>query len=319
MDITELKRTLKGTFEGLYDYRLHLLRIKQIKKCDKLSSMDKNEYPVLLAKMYEERIGHSLDWNNLRTYTEKMQWEKLYDDNPLKVQLSDKYAVRDWVKNKIGEKYLIPILGVWDRYEDIDFDTLPKQFVLKTNHGSGTNLIVKDKSKINHRRVSRMFTEWLKTDYAYVSGFELHYSKIKPKIIAEKYMASFENDLPDYKFLCFDGNPMYCRVDMGRFADHVRSVFDKEWIRQDWNQGNYPPCPNVPRPQNYDEMLEVAAKLSQGFSHVRVDLYNINGAIYFGEMTFTSGSGLEPNVPESADVMLGEKWNLDIKQDASVI
>lgn len=132
MDITELKRTLKGTFEGLYDYRLHLLRIKQIKKCDKLSSMDKNEYPVLLAKMYEERIGHSLDWNNLRTYTEKMQWEKLYDDNPLKVQLSDKYAVRDWVKNKIGEKYLIPILGVWDRYEDIDFDTLPKQFVLKT-------------------------------------------------------------------------------------------------------------------------------------------------------------------------------------------
>ncbi len=146
--------------------------------------MDKKEYPVLLAKMYKAHIRHSLDWNNLRTYTEKMQWEKPYDGNPLKAKLSDKYAVRDWIENKISGKYLIQILDVWDRYKDIDFDTLPKRFVLKTNYGFGTNLIVKDMSKLNLRRVSRMFTECLKTDYAYVSGFELHYSKIKPKIIA---------------------------------------------------------------------------------------------------------------------------------------
>lgn len=319
MKSNELKKVLKSSFDGLYDYRLHLLRGKQIKRCNELASIDKKNYPVLLARLYEEHIGHPLDWNNLKTYTERMQWEKLYDDNPLKSRLSDKYEVRNWVKDKIGGEYLIPVLGVWDRYDDIDFAELPNQFVLKTNHGSGTNLMVRDKSKINHRRASRMFNEWLRTDYAFVSGFELHYSKIKPVIMAERYMEDFGNDLPDYKFLCFDGKPTYCRVDMGRFSNHVRSVFDCNWVRQNWTQGEYPACPDIPKPKNYEKMLEIAAKLSEGFSHVRVDLYNIDGTIYFGEMTFTSGSGLEPNIPESSDLMLGEKWNLDMRPNAKII
>lgn len=157
-----------------------------------------------------------------------------------------------------------------------------------------------------------MFDDWMQMDYAYISGFEMHYTDIKPKIIAEQYMESENGELPDYKFLCFGGKPYYCRVDMGRFKDHTRSVYNDLWELQEWNQGKYPNCPVLKKPEQYEEMLQIAQKLSADFSHVRVDLYNINGKIYFGEITFTSGSGLEPNVPSSSDLMLGKLWNLDM-------
>ena len=297
----------------MYDYHLHLVRKKKIRSINKLKQLPESEYPQMLAENYEKIMGHKLNWDNLQTYTEKMQWAKLFDKNPLKAVLTDKYLVRDWVENKIGEKYLIPLLGVWDKFDDIDFAELPDRFVLKTNHGSGTNLIVKDKSKLNLKRAKRMFDDWMRIDYAYNSNFEMHYTDIKPKIIAEKYIETATGELPDYKFLCFDGRPYYCWVDNGRFTNHTRNVYDLEWTLQTWSQCHPISNKTIEKPKNFETMIQLAKQLSEGFSHVRVDFYNINGILYFGEMTFTNASGLEKIYPDEWDKKLGELWKLDTK------
>ena len=245
-----------------------------------------------------------------------MQWEKIYDKNPIKTTLTDKYAVREWVEGKIGKDYLIPLIGVWDSFDNIDFDLLPKQFVLKTNHGTGTNLIVKDKYKINMRRAKRMFDDWMKTDYAFTNSLQLHYRDIKRKIIAEKYLETNLGELQDYKFLCFDGKPCFCWVDLGRYSKHTRTVFDMNWKLQPWTQASYGIANyDIPMPKNFDMMIDIANILSKGFSHVRVDLYNIDGKIYFGEMTFTNGSGLDPIIPKEYDKVLGDYWKLPKNKD----
>lgn len=308
-----IKKVLKQRFSGIYDYHLHLLRKKKIKQIAKLKQLPKTEYPKMLAARYEAAIGHKLNWDNLQTYTEKMQWAKLYDKNPLKATLTDKYLVREWVEKTIGGEYLIPLLGVWDNFEDIDFSELPDRFVLKTNHGSGTNLIVKDKSKLNLKRVKRMFDDWMNIDYAYNSNFEMHYTDIKPKIIAEKYMETSTGELPDYKFLCFGGKPYYCWVDCGRFTNHTRNVYDLDWKLQSWSQCHPINEVIIEKPAKFETMVMLAQKLSEGLSHVRVDFYNIDGNIYFGEMTFTNASGLERIYPDEWDKRLGELWQLEMK------
>ena len=308
-----IKKVLKQRFSGIYDYHLHLLRKKKIKQIAKLKQLPKTEYPKMLAARYEAAIGHKLNWDNLQTYTEKMQWAKLYDKNPLKATLTDKYLVREWVEKTIGGEYLIPLLGVWDNFEDIDFSELPDRFVLKTNHGSGTNLIVKDKSKLNLKRVKRMFDDWMNIDYAYNSNFEMHYTDIKPKIIAEKNMETSTGELPDYKFLCFGGKPYYCWVDCGRFTNHTRNVYDLDWKLQSWSQCHPINEVIIEKPAKFETMVMLAQKLSEGLSHVRVDFYNIDGNIYFGEMTFTNASGLERIYPDEWDKRLGELWQLEMK------
>lgn len=306
---------LKNFFPCAYDFYKHLLRKKKIREISVIKKMNEREYPLILAEQYECSIGRKLDWNRLETYTEKMQWEKLYDKNPLKVKLTDKYLVRSWVEDKIGYEYLIPLLGVWDSFEQIDFHSLPDKFVLKTNHGSGTNMIVKDKNKLNKRRASRTFADWMSTNYAYCNGFEMHYSYIKPKIVAEHYIETSFGELQDYKFLCFDGIPYYCWVDMGRYSNHTRNVYDLNWKLQPWNQGSYNNYKDpIEKPINFEKMVELAAILAQGFSHVRVDFYNIEGTIYFGEMTFTNGSGLDAIFPAEYDKMLGSLWNLPMNK-----
>ena len=296
---------------GMYQEYLHLKRIKKIEEIKAIKQQPESSYPVALAKAYEQKIGHPLDWHHLETYTEKMQWEKLYDKNPLKTQLSDKYLVRQWIKEKIGDEYLIPLLGVWDCFDDIDFDKLPNQFVLKTNHGTGTNLIVKDKTKLKYRKAKQAFDDWMEMDFAFTNNYQLHYSSINRKIIAEKYLETDLGELQDYKFLCFDGVPRFCWVDLGRYSNHTRTVFDMDWKQQPWTQAEYGVSKEpIPKPKNFEKMIELAKLLSQGFSHVRVDLYNINGIIYFGEMTFTNGSGLDKIIPEEYDAVLGKMWNL---------
>ena len=261
--------------------------------------------------LYKRAIGRTLKWSNLNAYTEKMQWAKFYDSTPIKTTLSDKYLVREWVAEKIGEQYLIPLLGVWDRFSDIQFDKLPNQFVLKTNHGRGSVIVVKDKTSLNITEVGRNFNDWMSIDYAYATGFELQYSNINRKIIAEKYLETDLGELQDYKFLCFDGKPYYCWVDLGRFGNHTRNVYDLNWELQPWNQYTYGNSANpIPKPKNFDKMVELATSLCQGFSHVRVDLYNVDGTIYFGEMTFTNGCGFDRIVPDEYDYTLGELWNI---------
>ncbi|EGG89633.1 hypothetical protein HMPREF0491_00763 [Lachnospiraceae oral taxon 107 str. F0167] len=307
---------LKKKFPGLYDYYQHMKRMKVLANAKRLESLPEEKYNDLIEKEYLKVFGNILDWNNLRTYTEKMQWEKIYDKNPIKTTLTDKYAVREWVEGKIGKDYLIPLIGVWDSFDNIDFDLLPKQFVLKTNHGTGTNLIVKDKYKINMRRAKRMFDDWMKTDYAFTNSLQLHYRDIKRKIIAEKYLETNLGELQDYKFLCFDGKPCFCWVDLGRYSKHTRTVFDMNWKLQPWTQASYGIANyDIPMPKNFDMMIDIANILSKGFSHVRVDLYNIDGKIYFGEMTFTNGSGLDPIIPKEYDKVLGDYWKLPKNKD----
>ena len=296
----------------LYTYYQHWERRQLIKKINKRKKMTWDEQLNLIEQTYLERIGHPLDWDNLRTYTEKMQWAKMYDADPRKSVLSDKYAVRTWVAEKIGEEHLIPLLGCWNSFDEIDFDALPNQFVLKTNNGSGTNLIVKDKTKLNTKQAKCLVKDWLDTDFAYYNPFEHQYSAIPPKIIVEQFMVTKTGDLPDYKFLCFGGKPYYCWVDMNRYTNHTCDFFDMEWNRQDWHKYRFN-VSEVPiaKPENFDEMVRIVTKLCQDFSHVRVDLYDVDGKIYFGEMTFTYASGYSRLTPDEADLMLGDLWDVD--------
>lgn len=302
-----LKKIAKAS--GLYVTYEHMRRLAVIKKIEKLKKLSLEKQIALLNDAYQKRIGHPIRWGNLQTYTEKMQWEKLYHTDPLKATLADKYLVRDWVKERIGEEYLIPLVGVWDKFDHIRFSDLPQQFVLKTNHGSGTNIIVKDKAKCNWAEVRKKVNDWMRMDFAYTTYFEMHYSQIQRKIIAEQYLETALGELQDYKFLCFDGVPKFCWVDLGRYAEHTRTVFDMNWQKQPWTQV-YQTADNIPRPENFDQMVALATKLCQGFAHVRVDLYNVDGKIYFGEMTFTNGSGMDPIIPEEYDRILGDMWTL---------
>lgn len=277
-----------------------------------LQNIDERKYPKLLQEEYYRRTGRSLNWNHLVTYNEKMQWAKLYDKDPRKTEYSDKYKVREFVEKTIGTEYLIPLYGVYKKFDDIKFDELPKEFVLKTNNGSNTNIIVRDKEKLNFVEAKKKFTRWLNTDYSLISGFELHYRDIQPLIIAEKLIGNGK-DLWDYKFLCFSGKVYYVWVDIGRFSEHKRNVYDLEWNLQTWNQYNYGNFDGIiEKPKNFDKMVEIATKLAQGFAHVRVDLYNVDGEIYFGEMTFTNGSGFEPIIPEEYNRMLGNLWKIEV-------
>ena len=266
---------------------------------------------------YREKVGHGIDWEHPKAYTEKMQVEKFFHLYPEKTLLTDKYAVRAWVAERIGEEYLVPLCGkgVYNSAAEIDFDALPNAFVIKTNSGSGDAIIVRDKSALNRkdiRRIKARMDYQLHYNFAWLA-YEMHYAGVVPKLLTEQYLDSGEEDLPDYKFLCFDGKPLYCWVDKGRYHNHKRNVYDLDWNLMPWNQkhyGNY--AGTIEKPQNFDRMIALAETLAKGFAHVRVDFYNLNGRIYFGEMTFTNGAGFEPIVPYEADLALGACWNLQL-------
>lgn len=294
---------------------LVILNIKiSIKKYDhlfyKFYSDEKRER--LIKKWYKDNTGEELDFKNPQTYNEKIQWMKVYDTTPLKTRLADKYLVREWVKEKIGEEYLIPNLGVWDSFDEINFDELPNQFVLKCNHGAGYNIIVKDKSQLDIKVARKKINKWLQEDFAFKNGFEMQYSAIPRKIIAEKYIENFDNDLYDYKVWCFNGNAHYIQFLSERNTDGLKMAFyDREWNKQNFVY-NYPiDIKEIKRPQNLELLLALAEKLAEGFSHVRVDFYITNeGRIYFGEMTFTSYSGVSHWEPQSTNLMLGQMIKL---------
>jgi len=273
------------------------------------------KYPELLCDWYYEKTGKKINLEHPHTYTEKIQWLKLYDTTPLKTQLSDKYLVRQWVSDKIGEKYLIPLLGVWDNFDEIDFNTLPNQFVLKANHGSHWNIIVKNKSKLNHSQVKEKIDSWLNTNFAYCTCLELHYRDIKPKIIAEQYLEDESGGLTDYKFYCFEGNPFNVGHYVGRYkkGGYKAVNYDMEWNATHWTtEADHKPGVKIEKPEEFDEMKRLANILCAGFHHVRVDFYLVNRKIYFGEMTFTSGSGLDVIEPEEWNLKLGEMIKLPI-------
>ena len=264
----------------------------------------------LIAREYKKNTGEELRFPPV-SYTEKMQFAKIYESTSLKGELSDKYSVRKWVADKIGEKYLIPLLGVWETYDEIDFSRLPDQFVLKTSQSSGTNVIIRDKSTIDHKELKKTFDFWVKQNWAFAGkGFEMHYQYIKPRIIAEKYVTDCNGELNDYKFLCFNGKPCFVWVDVGRNTDHRRNVYDMNWNLQQWRQYTFKNTDKpIPKPERFAEMVHLAETLCKGFDHVRADFYYVDGTIYFGEMTFTNGKGYELIYPPECNDMLGKLWN----------
>lgn len=265
-----------------------------------------------LKKIYYERFGKELNLEHPKTFNEKLQWLKLYDRKPEYIIMVDKYLVRQYVAETIGAEYLIPLLGVWDDPGKIDFDVLPNQFVLKCNHNSGTGLcICMDKNKLNFKKVRRNLHKGLKQDY-YLVGREWPYKDVPRKIIAEKYMEenrenSVNTGLMDYKFMCFNGKVKCSFVCSDRFTKqglHV-TFFDRDWNIMPFER-HYPAVKTgLPKPKTYEKMVELAEILSRNIPFVRVDFYEVNEKIYFGELTLYPGCGMEEFTPEEWDYILG--------------
>ncbi len=308
-----VKNMLKKYAPGLHTW---LYEKKREAKYRERKRTDPKDYPRKLEEKYEEIYGEKMDINHPVKFSQKMQWLKLYDPSPLRSQLANRVTVRDWVKEKIGEEYLIPIYGVYDCFDDIDFDDLPDRFVMKANHGSGWNIVVKDKSKFNKRKAKKKFDQWLSMSFTYWDEYEIHYNSIKPQIVIEKYMEDQCGELRDYKFMCFNGQEKYVWVDLDRYGDHRRNMYDMDWKLQPWTwNARYPRYEgNVPIPPHFDEMKKVAHALCQDFIFVRVDLYNVDGRIYFGEMTFTSTSGFAPLKPDEYETIIGDMVHLPIEK-----
>lgn len=270
-------------------------------------NMPDEEY---LRRMFRLKVGYDLNLEDPKTFNEKLQWLKIHDRRPEYTTMVDKYAVKKWVADRIGEQYVIPLLGVWDHFDDIDFDALPDQFVLKCTHDSGGLVIVKDKSSMDKKSAKKKLERCLKRNYYWV-GREWPYKNVKPRIIAEKYMEDESStELKDYKVFNFDGEPKLIQVDYNRFAEHKRNLYTLDWeyIRA---AIQYPtdPTHKIDRPKCLEQMLQLARTLSTGIPHVRTDFYCIDDKVYFGELTFHHGSGCEKFAPES----LGEKMGDWIK------
>ena len=273
---------------------------------------DKYYIPIF----YIIRTGKRLNLKSPVTYNEKLQWLKLYDRNPLYAKLADKYEVRRYVADVIGEKYIIPLLGVWDSFQDINFDMLPKQFVLKCTHDSGSFVICKDKSIFDIVEAGKFLSRRLKRNY-YLKGREWVYKSEKPHIIAEKYMEDIpEKELMDYKIFCFDGEPKLIQVNFDCYSQYKRNFYTPEWeyIPVSIVYPTYPEI-KIDKPKHLDEMLDLAKKLSTKIPHVRVDLYQIRDRIYFGEMSFYSESGCGKISPESFGVKMGSWLKLPEKYE----
>lgn len=264
-----------------------------------------------IIKQYKKIKGYSFDLQNPVTFNEKIQARKL-EDNILYVMYADKYAVREYVKAKIGEKYLIPLLFVGENFSKEDFNTLPNSFILKLTNGSGTNIIVFDKTKEDSKNIVSKIKKLQKIEFGYW-WFEFFYNKIKPRVIAEKLILDEHGNLPfDYKIHCFNNNSHkknIIQVNYDRFGNHKSNFYDANWTYIEMETSN-PTDPNkfIPKPKKLAEMLEIANKLSEEFNYARVDLYYQEDEIYFGELTFTHGAGFTNFKPISIDKLWGSYW-----------
>ena len=255
MEILEKLKYRDGLCLKLFGFKLSLAK-----------NMDEKDLPELLKKWYKKRTGRELNLENPKSFNEKIQWLKLYDNSPLKTKLADKYLVREWIKENLGEEYLIPLLGVYDSFDEIDFDKLPDKFVLKANHGCAWNIIVKDKQKFDKKKAKKKFDKWMKRNYALKAGFEMQYKDIPPKIVAEAFIQDSKGELNDYKVLCFNGEPKFIWIDQGRFSNRTENIYDTEWNLQPFLLTYENSKEEVPPPKNLETMIEFARKLSKDFA-----------------------------------------------------
>ncbi len=264
---------------------------------------------LYLRIKFRQMMGKKLNLKNPQTFSEKLQWLKLYNRRPEYTKMVDKYVVKEYVAKIIGEKYIIPTIGVWDRPEDIDFESLPNQFVLKCTHDSGGLVICRDKAKLDKKAAIIKLRKALKQNY-YRKWREWPYKNVPRRIIAEKYigLGPIIMDLPDYKFFCFNGEPKYCQVISGRNTTMCCDFFDKNWNHQPFHEPRLYPFSDyqLEKPSNYEEMWNLAKKLAKGKPFSRIDFYEVRGKIYFGEITFFPTTGMGGFDPEVFDQIFGK-------------
>lgn len=280
------------------------------------SDLTIKEKKLIIENQFEKSAGYKPDIENPKTFNEKLQWLKLYNEDPLLTKCSDKYLVREYVKEKITEEYLVPLLGVWDKPEDIDFDMLPDKFVLKVNWGSGQNIIVKDKSKLDIQEALQKLRKWMEPhSNHYYMGFEWCYKNIQPKIIAEEYIEQQNGPVYDYKFFCFNGNPqiMYIAVDSFDYSIMCINYYDINFNKLDLIK-HYPNTENpLEKPVYWDNMIEISKKLSKDFPFARVDFFDTGKKLFVGEITFYPGNGMDKFEPAEWDYKLGEMLKLPVE------
>ena len=270
-----------------------------------------------LMMQYKLRMNRELNLENPQLFSEKLQWLKLNDHNPLYTQLVDKYRVRDYIAEKVGEEHLIPLLGVWDDPDEIDFDKLPEQFVLKCNHNSGTGMcICRDKSKLDYEKVRKALKKGLKENF-YMRCREWPYQNVSRKIIAEKLMTYASDSLcnkglDDYRFYCFHGEPRLIYAYQSGTLDHNNKpgiascdIFDAQWKHLPFRQKSPNAATPPQAPANVEKMLEISRKLSEKLNFMRVDFYEIDGRLYIGELTLYPGGGFAPFYPDEWDREIG--------------
>jgi len=258
---------------------------------------------------YRYYTGKKLNLENPIEFNEKIQWLKVFYHPKVLTQLVDKYAVRDYVKTKIGEKYLNEIYGVYSKPEEIPFDELPNQFVIKATHTSSHNLIVNNKSKVDQKKAIKSFKKWLKKNQYYRIGQEWAYKNVPPKIIVEKFLKNErENSLIDYKFYCFNGKAKFLEVHLDRADNHKRAFYDFNFNLLPFRYVSLEKSISrkIKKPKNMDEMKKLAEILADKFPFVRVDFYSIEGKTIFGEMTFYPSDGRKDYIPEEYNEIIGD-------------
>lgn len=266
---------------------------------------------IYLKLLYKVVTGNKLDLDNPQTLNEKLQWLKLYDRKPIYTQMVDKLGVRDIITNEIGEEYLVPLLGVWDKFDDIDFAKLPNQFVLKCTHDSGGLCVCTDKTKFDINAARKKINHCLRRNY-YYNTREWPYKDVKPRIMAESYMVDESGwELKDYKIFCLNGKAEYVEVDFNRFIEHKLNPYDFDWKPLnfcDKSKNDYEAY--IPKPKRLEEMKTIAEKLSKDMDFLRVDFYSIDDKIYIGELTLCPGSGFIAFDPADRDLYYGKKLRL---------
>lgn len=271
----------------------------------------------MLNFQYKVKMGRKLSLKDPKRWTEKLQWYKVNYRTPLMKQCADKYEVRDYIKSKGLDYILNKLFAVYDTVDQINFDHLPQKFVIKTTNGSGTNILCKDKSQLDIDNVKQTLDAWMHRDN-YSVGSEWSYKDLKPKIIIEEYLEDNNNifdGINDYKFICFNGKARYIVLDVDRHIEHKRNIYDRDWNFIDVST-DYPNFgDSVPRPEGLDDMLRVADILAGDFPFVRVDLYWVNGKIYFGELTFYPWTGYVQFSPDEFDFTLGKDFILPVEKN----
>ena len=269
---------------------------------------------IYIKKIYKEKTGKELNLKNPQTFNEKLQWLKLYDRKPKYTKMVDKYEAKEYVSKIIGKKYIIPTIGIYNSFDEIDFSKLPKQFVMKCTHDSGGIVICKDKDKLNIEEAKIKINNSLNNNY-YWMWREWPYKKVKPRIIIEKYMEDKETkQLRDYKYFCFDGKAKLMFIASDRCIHKTKfNFYDMDFNLLPFKQ-HYPNDKRkIKKPKSFNKMKELAEKLSKGLPQIRVDFYEINGKVYFGELTFCHFAGIVPFEPEEWDYKLGELIKLPKK------